>query len=122
MGVMRRMTTVVVMVVRCRIDSVHVLTTDSAVTGALLRLFVPIFLGSVCSDVAMGGCRPLNSFDELLSMAVLTASRWMLLMAVLSLVLLLSGSSAMYCWMFGLYRPIIHRRRSGRSSGGLWQC
>ena len=31
--------------------------------------------------VAMGGDRPLCSFDELLSMAVLTASWWMLLIA-----------------------------------------
>ena len=34
--VMRRITTVVAMVARCRADSVHVLTKDSAVTGALL--------------------------------------------------------------------------------------
>ena len=40
---------------------------------------VLVFLGSVCSAVAMGGGRPLSSFDELLSMAVLTASWWMLL-------------------------------------------
>ena len=33
---MRRMTTVVAMVARCRVDSVHVLTKDSAVTGAQL--------------------------------------------------------------------------------------
>ena len=36
MGVMRRMTTVVAMVARCWVDSVHVLTWDSAVTGAQL--------------------------------------------------------------------------------------
>ena len=33
---MRRLTTVVAMVVRCRVDSIHVLTKDSAVTGAQL--------------------------------------------------------------------------------------
>ena len=33
---MRRMNTVVAMVVRCRIDFLHVLTKDSAVTGAQL--------------------------------------------------------------------------------------
>ena len=33
---MRRMTRVVAMVARCRVDTVHVLTKDSAVTGAQL--------------------------------------------------------------------------------------
>ena len=33
---MRRMTTIVAMVVRSRVDSVHVVTKDSAVTGAQL--------------------------------------------------------------------------------------
>ena len=33
---MRRMTTVVAMVARCRVDTVHVLNKDSAVTGAQL--------------------------------------------------------------------------------------
>ena len=42
---------------------------------------VLVFLNSVCSAVAMGGGQPLSSFDELLSMAVLTASWRMLLMA-----------------------------------------
>ena len=36
MGIMRRLTTVVAMVARCRVDYVHVLTKDSAVTGAQL--------------------------------------------------------------------------------------
>ena len=36
MGVMRRMITVVAMVARCRVDSLHVLTKDSAVTVAPL--------------------------------------------------------------------------------------
>ena len=31
---MRRMTTVVAIVARCRVDSLHVLTKDSAMTGA----------------------------------------------------------------------------------------
>ena len=78
---MRRLTTVVAMVVRCRVDSIHVLTKDSAVTGAQLCQNNFFFLGSVCSGVAMGGGRPLSSYDEMLSMAVLTASWWMLLIA-----------------------------------------
>ena len=36
MGVMRRMTTDMAMVARCRVDSFHVLTKDSTVTGAQL--------------------------------------------------------------------------------------
>ena len=35
-GVMRRMTIVVAMIARCLVDSIHVLTKDSAVTGAQL--------------------------------------------------------------------------------------
>ena len=35
-GIMRRITTVVAMVARCRVNSVHVWTKDSAVTGAQL--------------------------------------------------------------------------------------
>ena len=53
-------------------------------------------------------------------MTVLTTFWWMLLIADLKLVLL-SGSSVRYCWMLGLDRPIRDRRRSGQSSGGLWQ-
>ena len=34
MGVMRRLTAVVAMVARCQVDSIHVLTKDTAVTGA----------------------------------------------------------------------------------------
>ena len=41
---------------------------------------VLVFSGSVCSAVAMGGGRPLSSLYELLSMAGLTASWWMMLM------------------------------------------
>ena len=36
MGVIRRMATVVAMVVHCRVDSIHVLTKDLAMTGAQL--------------------------------------------------------------------------------------
>ena len=68
----------------------------------------------------MGGRRPLSSFDERLSMAVLTASCWILLIVDLLLVLL-SSSSARYGWMLGLIRPIRDRRRSGRLSGDLRQ-
>ena len=78
---MRRLTTVLAMVARCRVDSIHVQTNDLAVTGTLCASIVLVFLGSVCSAVAMGGGRPLSSFEELLSMAVLTASWWMLLIA-----------------------------------------
>ena len=77
---MRRLTTVVAMVARCRFYSIHVLTKDSAVTGAQLCQYSYCLLGSVCSAVAMGGSRPLSIFD-LLSMAVLTTSWWMLLIA-----------------------------------------
>ena len=81
---------------------------------------VPVLLGSVCSAVAICGGRPLGCFYELLSMTVLTTSWWMLLMVHLYLVLL-SHSSATYCGMLGLHPPIRDRRRSGRSSGDLWQ-
>ena len=50
---MRRLTIVVAMVARCRVDSIYVLTNDSAVSGALLCQ-VLVFLGSVCSAVEMG--------------------------------------------------------------------
>ena len=74
---MRRMTSVVTMVARCQVDSLRVLTKDSAVTGAQLWQY------SSCLpwQCLFGGGRPLGSFDELLSMAVLTASWWMLLIA-----------------------------------------
>ena len=78
---MRRMTTVLAMVARCRVDSLHVLTKDSAMTGSIYASTVLIFLGRVCSAVEMGGGRPLRSPDELISMAFLTSSWWMLLMA-----------------------------------------
>ena len=117
--VMSRLTTVVAMVECSLIDSINVLTMDSAMTGAQLCQNSSSLLGCVCSAVALGGGRPLGSFDELLSMAVLTASRWMLLIAELHLVSL-SGSSSRYYWMSGLSRPIRYRRRSGRSSCDLW--
>ena len=69
--------------------------------------------------MAMGGCRPLNSLDELLSMAVLTAFWWMLVVADLYLVLL-SGSLARYCWMLGLDRPVIWRSVAELMAGMLW--
>ena len=78
---MRRLTTVVPMVVHCQIDSLHVLTKDSAVTGAQLCQYSSCLPGSVCSAVAMGDGRPLSSFDKLHSMAALTTSWWMLLIA-----------------------------------------
>ena len=75
------MTTVVALVARCRVDLVHVLTKDSALTSGICASIVLVFLGSVCSAVVMGGGRPLSSLNELLSMAVLIASWGMLLMA-----------------------------------------
>ena len=72
---------VVALVARCHVDSVQVLTKDSTVTGAQLCQHGSCLLGNVCSAVAMGGGRPLGSFEELLSMAVHNASWWMLLMA-----------------------------------------
>ena len=71
----------------------------------------------------MVGDRPISSYDELLSMAVQTASWMMLLMADL---MLLNASSVRHCWMLGPNRPIRDRRRSGRSvaelmAGMFWQ-
>ena len=42
-GVMRRLTTVVAMVARCRIDSVHVLTKDSALSSAWVSQYSSCF-------------------------------------------------------------------------------
>ena len=78
---MRRLITVVAMVARGRVDSIHILTKDSAVTARSCARIVLVILGSVCSAVGMGGGRPLGSLDELLSMAVMTASWRMLLIA-----------------------------------------
>ena len=75
------MTTVVQWLHAVRSIFVHVLTKGSAVTGRSCASVVLVFLGSVCSAVGMGSDRPLSSFDELLSMAVLSASWWMPLMA-----------------------------------------
>ena len=70
---MKRMTAVVAMVARCRVYSIHVLTKDSVVTGAQLCQYGSC-LHWQCLAVAMGGGRPLSSFEELLSMTVLTTS------------------------------------------------
>ena len=48
---MRIMTTVVAAAARCRVDSVHVLTKDSTVTGHSCASIVLVFIGSVCSAV-----------------------------------------------------------------------
>ena len=61
--VMRRMTADVETVARCRVYYIHVLTKDSAVTVRSCTSMVLVILGSVCSAVAMGGGRPLGSFD-----------------------------------------------------------
>ena len=50
---MRRMTTVVAMDARCRVDSLHVLTKDSAVTGAKMCQYsscLPMQCMFGCSD------------------------------------------------------------------------
>ena len=76
---MRRLTTVVAMVARCRVDSIHVLTNDLDVIGAQLCQY-----SSCLPWQCLFGCsngRRSASIDELLSMAVLTASWWMLLIA-----------------------------------------
>ena len=75
---MRRMTAVVAMVARCQVDSIHVLTKDSAATIPQLCQ-----CSSCLTWHCLFGCRPLSSFDDQLSMAVLTASWWMLLIAEL---------------------------------------
>ena len=41
---------------------------------AVVPIIVHVFLGSGCSVVAIGGGRPLSSFDELPSLAVLNTS------------------------------------------------
>ena len=78
---MKRMTSVVTMVARSLVDCVHALTKDSAVPMRSCASIVLVLLESTCSAVAMGGGLPISSFDELLTMAVLTASWLMLLMA-----------------------------------------
>ena len=81
---MRRMTAVVAMVARSRVYFIHVLAKDSPVTGGQLcqyRSCLPWQCLLAVSAVAMGGGRPLNNFDELLSMTVLTISWWVLLIA-----------------------------------------
>ena len=59
------MTTVVTMVARCRIDSLNVLTKDSAFTVRGCANIVLAYLGSVCSAVAMGFGRPISSIVTL---------------------------------------------------------
>ena len=63
---MRRINIVVVMVAHCRIDPIHVLTKDSAVTGASI---VNVFLGIVSSAVAMGG-------GQLLKAVLMNCFQW----------------------------------------------
>ena len=70
-----------------------------------------VFLSGVCSAVATGGDRPLSSFDELLSMTVLTISWWMLLIAGIAE------------WLFGevlldvRFKPAGHLAVCGRADG-----
>ena len=78
---------------------------------------VLVFLGSVCLAVAMGGGRPLGSFDELLSMAVLTTPWWMLLMAgeVLPDVRFKPADQRS-----SSFRPVIWRSMAELMAGMLW--
>ena len=75
---MRRMTTVVAMVARCRIDSHHVLTRVSAVTGAQLCQYSSYLPWQCLFGCCNGRRSAIKQFDEVLLMAVLTASWWML--------------------------------------------
>ena len=74
---MRRLTTVVEIVARCRADSIHVLTKDSDVTGAQLCQ------NSSClpSQCLFGCSNGRRSAIKQFSMAVQTAYWWMLLVA-----------------------------------------
>ena len=67
---MRRITTVVAMIASCRVDSLHVLTKDSAVTGAQLCQYSSCLPWLCLFAVAMGGGRPLSCLYELVSLAV----------------------------------------------------
>ena len=78
---MRRMTTVVAMVACCRVDPIHVLTKDSAVTGAQFCQNRSCLLWQCLFGCSNGKRSAIKQFYELLSMAVLTASWWMLLIA-----------------------------------------
>ena len=73
-GVMRRNTTVEAMVARSQVDSLHVLTMDSVVTGAQLYQYCSCLPWQCLFGSSNRLRSPLSSFDELLSIAVLTAS------------------------------------------------
>ena len=75
-----------------------------------------VFIASVNSAVAIGGCRPLSSLNELLSTAVRTASYCMLLMANLYQ-MLLNGSLAKYCWMLDRSEIVVDPAVCGRTDG-----
>ena len=109
------MTIVVVMVARYRIDSVNVMNKDTAVTIAKLCQHSSCLPRQCLFGCINGRRRPISSFDELLSMEVLTATWWMLKTADLP-----SCGSASYCWKSVLNWPIRDCRRSGRSSDDLW--
>ena len=64
---MRRKTTDVAMVVRCRVDSVHVLTKDSAVTCAQLGQYSTCLPWQCLFGCSNFSSRPLSRFDELQS-------------------------------------------------------
>ena len=68
---MRRMTTDVTMVARCRVDSVHVLTKNSVATYANLCQHSSCLPWQCQFGCEIGGNRPLSSFVDLLLMAVL---------------------------------------------------
>ena len=65
------------------VDSLHVLTKDSVVTGAQMCQYSSCLPWQCLFGCSNGRHRPLSCFDELLSMAVVTASWWTLLIAVM---------------------------------------
>ena len=114
------MRTVVAMVTRCRADYVHVVTKDSAVTG------VQLFQHSSCLPcqylLGCGNWRR-SAIKQFLLLAFNCSSDRILLDAaddrlVAGVVEWLIGEVLL---ISGLIRSIRDRRRSGRSSGGLWQ-
>ena len=71
---MRQMTTVVTMVVHFWVDSIHVLTKESVVTGAQLCQYGSCLPRQCLFGFSNGPRSAIKHFDELLSMTVLTAS------------------------------------------------
>ena len=104
------MTTVVAIVARCRVDSVHVLAKGSAMTGAQLCHYsscLPWQCRFGCSNgqwSAFNGCSDRSLVDAADGRLVAGVAEWLFGEVLL---------------MLGLCLPIRDRCRSGRSSGGL---